>query len=47
MLITGNCFIMKPSPYTPYCDLKLGELGMSIFPPGVFQVLSGDDDLGP
>lgn len=46
-LITGNTFIMKPSPYTPYCDLKLGELGMSIFPPGVFQVISGDDELGP
>ena len=46
-LITGNTFIMKPSPFTPYCDLKLGELGISIFPPGVFQVLSGNDDLGP
>jgi acyl-CoA reductase-like NAD-dependent aldehyde dehydrogenase len=46
-LMTGNTLIMKPSPYTPYCDLKLGEIGMSIFPPGVFQVLSGDDNLGP
>jgi acyl-CoA reductase-like NAD-dependent aldehyde dehydrogenase len=46
-LMTGNTFIMKPSPYTPYTDLKLGELGMSIFPAGVFQVLSGGDDLGP
>lgn len=46
-LITGNVLIMKPSPFTPYCDLKLGEIGMSIFPPGVFQVLSGNDDLGP
>lgn len=46
-LITANTFIMKPSPYTSYCDLKLGEIGMSIFPPGVFQVLSGNDDLGP
>lgn len=46
-IITGNTFIMKPSPFTPYTDLKLGELGMSIFPPGVFQVLSGGDDLGP
>ncbi|KAI1335836.1 aldehyde dehydrogenase-like protein [Xylariaceae sp. FL0016] len=46
-LITGNTIIMKPSPYTPYCDLKLGELAMGIFPPGVFQVLSGDDRLGP
>lgn len=45
-LITGNTLIIKPSPFTPYCDLKLGEIGMSIFPPGVFQVLSGGDDLG-
>lgn len=46
-LMTGNTIIMKPSPFTPYCDLKLGEIGMSVFPPGVFQVLSGDDNLGP
>ncbi|ODA79076.1 hypothetical protein RJ55_04667 [Drechmeria coniospora] len=46
-LMTGNVMIVKPSPFTPYCDLKLGELGMSIFPPGVFQVLSGHDELGP
>lgn len=46
-LMTGNAVIMKPSPYTPYCDLKLGELAMSVFPPGVFQVLSGNDNLGP
>lgn len=46
-LITGNTFIMKPSPFTPYTDLKLGEIGSSVFPPGVFQVLSGDDNLGP
>lgn len=46
-LMTGNVVIMKPSPYTPYCDLKLGEIAMSVFPPGVFQVLSGNDDLGP
>lgn len=46
-IMTGNTIIMKPSPYTPYCDLKLGELGMAVFPPGVFQVLSGDDSLGP
>lgn len=46
-LMTGNAVIVKPSPYTPYCDLKLGELAMSIFPPGLLQVLSGNDDLGP
>ena len=46
-LYTGNVIILKPSPFTPYCDLKLGELGRQFFPPGVLQVLSGGDDLGP
>ncbi|KPM42673.1 hypothetical protein AK830_g3900 [Neonectria ditissima] len=46
-LIAGNPIILKPSPFTPYCGLKLAELGQSFFPPGVFQVLSGDDHLGP
>ena len=46
-LVTGNPIIIKPSPFTPYCGLKLGELGQRYFPPGVLQVLSGDDDLGP
>src|SRR4051794_20723614 len=44
---TGNPIIIKPSPFTPYCDLKLGELAQQFFPPGVIQVLSGDDNLGP
>lgn len=30
----GNTMIIKPSPYTPYCDLKLGELGLRCFPAG-------------
>ncbi|KAL8663696.1 MAG: hypothetical protein Q9202_003642 [Teloschistes flavicans] len=46
-LYTGNTIIIKPSPYTPYCDLKLAELGAQIFPPGVLQALSGEEDLGP
>ena len=46
-LLTGNVIIIKPSPYTPYCDLKLAELGTQFFPPGVLQALSGGDDLGP
>ncbi|PGH08075.1 hypothetical protein AJ79_06075 [Helicocarpus griseus UAMH5409] len=46
-LYTGNTLIVKPSPFTPYCDLKLGELATKFFPPGVLQVLSGGDDLGP
>ena len=46
-LVTGNTVIFKPSPFTPYCGLKLGELAQRFFPPGVFQVLNGDDGLGP
>ena len=46
-LLTGNTIIIKPSPFTPYCNLKLGELAQSFFPPGVVSVLSGGDDLGP
>ncbi|KAJ5281974.1 Aldehyde dehydrogenase N-terminal [Penicillium angulare] len=43
----GNSVIVKPSPFTPYCDLKLVELATRFFPPGVVQCLSGDDSLGP
>lgn len=46
-LYTGNTIIVKPSPFTPYCDIKLVELATQFFPPGVVQVLSGDDALGP
>ncbi|EMT67059.1 Phenylacetaldehyde dehydrogenase [Fusarium odoratissimum] len=46
-LIAGNAFILKPSPFTPYCDLKLAELALKYFPAGVVQALSGNDDLGP
>lgn len=46
-LVTGNAFILKPSPFTPYGGLKLAELAQRFFPPGVFQALSGDDNLGP
>ncbi|KAL9598030.1 MAG: hypothetical protein Q9219_004786 [cf. Caloplaca sp. 3 TL-2023] len=46
-LYTGNPIIIKPSPFAPYCNLKLAELGMRFFPPGVYQALSGEEDLGP
>ncbi|KAM0354384.1 hypothetical protein ACHAPU_001428 [Fusarium lateritium] len=46
-LLTGNVIIVKPSPFTPYCGLKLVELAQQFFPPGVVQSLSGDDSLGP
>ncbi|EEU43641.1 uncharacterized protein NECHADRAFT_45085 [Fusarium vanettenii 77-13-4] len=46
-LATGNCVILKPSPFTPYTSLKLVELAQEVFPPSVIQVLSGENDLGP
>ncbi|KAH8682046.1 aldehyde dehydrogenase [Xylariales sp. PMI_506] len=46
-LIAGNAVILKPSPFTPYCGLKLVELAQRFFPPGLVQALSGNDDLGP
>ncbi|KAF5617209.1 aldehyde dehydrogenase (NAD+) [Fusarium tjaetaba] len=46
-MLAGNTFIWKPSPYTPYSALKLAEIGAKVLPPGVFQALSGGDNLGP
>ncbi len=46
-LVAGNTMVLKPSPFTPLCTLKIGELFRDIFPPGVFNVISGGDDLGP
>lgn len=45
-LITGNTIIVKPSPFTPLCTLKLGELCKDLLPPGVLNVVSGGDELG-
>jgi acyl-CoA reductase-like NAD-dependent aldehyde dehydrogenase len=45
-LYTGNCVVLKPSPYTPLTTLKLGELLNGIFPAGVVNVLAGGDALG-
>lgn len=45
-LVTGNCIIVKPSPFSPYTTLKFVEIAMSIVPPGVLQALNGDNDIG-
>ena len=45
-LMSGSTMILKPSPYTPLCNLKLVELAQQAFPPGVISALSGCDDLG-
>ncbi|KAK8859610.1 NAD-dependent aldehyde dehydrogenase [Apiospora arundinis] len=46
-LLVGNTFIWKPSPYSPYTALKVVEIAARVFPKGVLQALSGEEDLGP
>ncbi len=46
-LLTGNTIVLKPSPFTPLCMLKIGELLRDVFPAGVLNIISGGDDLGP
>ncbi len=45
-LLAGNTMVLKPSPYTPLSTLLMGEVLRDIFPAGVFNVLTGGDDLG-
>jgi acyl-CoA reductase-like NAD-dependent aldehyde dehydrogenase len=45
-LYTGNCAIIKPSPFTPLTTLRIGEILRTIFPAGVVSVLAGGDELG-
>ncbi len=45
-LLAGNTIVLKPSPYTPITSLMLGEILRDIVPPGVFNVVSGGDELG-
>jgi acyl-CoA reductase-like NAD-dependent aldehyde dehydrogenase len=46
-LITGNCVIVKPSPFTPYTILKFAEIAQQVLPAGVLQALQGDEKIGP
>ncbi len=45
-LLAGNTLVLKPSPYTPLTTLKMAELLREVLPPGVFNVVSGGDELG-
>ncbi len=45
-LYTGNTVVLKPSPYTPLCTLKIGELIRDVFPKGVVNFVAGGDQLG-
>lgn len=46
-LVTGNTMVSKPAPTTPLTTLLFGELAQSILPPGVFNVICDQNELGP
>ena len=46
-LLTGNTVVVKPSPFTPLCTLKIGEILRDVFPKGVLNIITGGDALGP
>ncbi len=45
-MLTGNCVIVKPSPFTPYTVLRWIELCIELLPKGVLQAVNGGADLG-
>lgn len=45
-LVAGNTMVIKPSPTTPLTTLRLGELIADIFPAGVINIVTDQNDLG-
>jgi len=45
-LAAGNTLIVKPADQTPLSALRIAELWHDIFPPGVFNVVTGGRDAG-
>jgi betaine-aldehyde dehydrogenase/aminobutyraldehyde dehydrogenase len=43
-LAAGNTIVLKPAEQTPLTTLRLAELAAGIFPPGVFNVVTGEGD---
>lgn len=45
-LRAGNTMVLKPSPFTPLSTLRMAELLQSALPAGVFNAVSGGNELG-
>jgi betaine-aldehyde dehydrogenase len=45
-LAAGNALIVKPADQTPLSALRIAELWHDVFPPGVFNVVTGGRDAG-
>jgi len=45
-LLAGNTLVIKPAPTTPLSTLRLGQLMAGIFPAGVVNIVTDQNDLG-
>lgn len=45
-LRAGNTVVIKPSPQTPLATIRMVELFNQVLPPGVLNVVSGDNSIG-
>lgn len=45
-LLAGDTLVLRPSPFTPLTALYMGMIGRELFPKGVFNVITGDADVG-
>jgi acyl-CoA reductase-like NAD-dependent aldehyde dehydrogenase len=45
-LLAGNTLVAKPAPTTPLGSLRIGEICNRILPPGVFNIITDQNDLG-
>jgi len=45
-LLAGNTLVVKPAPTTPLSTLRLGEMMAGIFPAGVVNIITDQNDLG-
>jgi betaine-aldehyde dehydrogenase len=45
-LVAGNTLIVKPADQTPLTSLRIAELWHDVFPPGVFNVVTGGREAG-
>jgi len=46
-LMMGNTMVLKPSPFTPFAALIIGEVAEAVgLPPGVLSIVTGDKEVG-
>lgn len=46
-ILSGCTIVLKPSPFTPLTTLRIAQLIRDAVPPGVVNIITGEDSLGP